>query len=69
MEQFKFWFANSREASYLRVFVAIVLSQAILDIQHAGSFDFTNWVRWIITGLVSFLPMLQRIANDEDSLS
>ena len=69
MEQFKIWFATSREASYLRVFVAIVLYQMISEFQRTGSFVLTNWVSWVIAGLVSFLPMLSRVANPEDSLN
>lgn len=69
MEQFKIWFAESKLASYLRVFVAIFLYQAISEFQRVGTIDLTNWVSWLIAGLVSFLPMLTRIANPQDTLS
>jgi hypothetical protein len=69
MEQFKVWFATSKLASYLRVFVAIFLYQAISEFQRTGNFNFANLSSWVITALVSFLPMLSRVANDEDTLS
>lgn len=69
MEDFKIWFATSKFASYLRVFVAIFLYQAISEFQRTGNFDITNVSSWVITALVSFLPMLSRVANTEDTLS
>lgn len=69
MEQFTLWFATSKTASYLRVFVAIFLYQAVTEFQRSGAIDLTNWVSWVIAGLVSFLPMLARVSNPEDTLS
>lgn len=68
MEQFKVWFASSRLASWLRVFVAIVVAQAIADFAKVGTFDFSNYVAWLIAALVACGPALLRIINPEDTL-
>ena len=69
MENFTYWFATSKAASYLRVFVAIFLYQAVTEFQRTGTLDLTNWISWVIAGLVSFLPMLARLSNPDDALS
>jgi hypothetical protein len=64
---FQKWFNASVYASALRVAIAVIVYSAITDIVKAGSFDFSNWQLWFIGGLASFLPMLMRKANPEDT--
>lgn len=69
MEQLQIWWAESKIASWFRVFLAIVITQAISDFAQAGQFDFTNLNAWIIAALVATGPTLSRIFNPQDSLS
>ena len=69
MNEFLKWFAESKIASFLRVFVAVVLAQAVSDFAKFGSFDFTNLEAWLIAACVSTLPMLLRLLNPEDNLT
>lgn len=68
MDKFLQWFASSKIASFLRVFVAIVIAQAVSDFQKLGHFDFANLEQWAIIALVSAVPPLLRWLNPEDSL-
>lgn len=65
-EQFKEWFATSPIASFLRVFVALVISQAVADFVKADSFDFNNLTHWLITALSAGIPTLLRWLNPSD---
>ena len=69
MTEFSIWFANSKIASFLRTFFAIVLASAVADFQKIGRFDMTNWQTWLIVALVAALPPFLRYLNPEDSLS
>ncbi len=68
MEQFIKWFATSKIASWFRVFLAVLLSNAILEFSNVGSFDFSKADSWVIAALASTLPTLLRVINPEDSL-
>ena len=66
MDTFWTWFATSPIASALRVFVAIVLGQMVAEWARVGDFDFTNYISWVITGLLACVPTLLRWINPED---
>ena len=68
MNEFLKWFAESKIASYLRVFLSIVIAQAVADFARIGSFDFSNIQAWLIAALVATLPVLMRSLNPEDTL-
>jgi len=65
-DDFLKWFAASPIASWLRVFVAIVLGAAVADWADLGGFDFSNWQVWLLAGAVSVLPMVIRWLNPQD---
>lgn len=50
------WLAKSPIASFVKVFVAVVLGAAVADWASSGSIDFANAQTWIIAALVSALP-------------
>ena len=62
------WLANSKIASVLRVFVAIVITQASLEFTNVGKFDFGNWQSWLIVAFAAAVPMLVRVLNPADEL-
>lgn len=66
MDTFLKWFQSSPIASFLRVFAAVVLFQAMTDFVRLGHFDFTNLETWLIAGLASALPTILRWLNPED---
>jgi hypothetical protein len=65
-EAFTKWFATSPVASFLRVALALFLSQAMADFVKVGSFDFSNINTWIITALAAAVPGLLRWINPSD---
>lgn len=68
MKQFNKWFAESKVASYLRSFVAVVVAQAVTEFQRVGYFDFAKFESWIIAALVATLPTFLRTINPQDQL-
>jgi len=66
MQNFLKWYATSSIASYIRVFLSVVLFQAITDFARVGHILFTNWETWVIAGLVSLLAPLSRNYNPQD---
>ena len=68
MEEFLKWFAESKVASFLRVFVTVLISSAVADFSKVGGFDFSRWEAWLIAAVVSATPMLLRLLNPADSL-
>jgi hypothetical protein len=68
-DNFLKWYATSKLASYVRVFLAIVAAQAVLDFNRLGVIDFQNWQTWVIAGLVALVPTASRVANPQDKLS
>ena len=69
MDNFQIWFADSPLASFLRVLLAVTLSQAVAHFASVGTFDLSNFQVWLIAGLVSALPTLLRWLNPQDGLS
>ena len=69
MEQFTIWFAESKIAAFLRVYVAVFLANLLIEIQRTGSFDFSKWETWAITAFAAALPPFLRYLNPQDSLS
>ena len=65
-ESFTKWFATSPIASFLRVFVAMVVFQATEDFSKFGAFDFSNLERWAVTAFVSAIPTILRWLNPSD---
>ncbi len=65
-EDFKNWFASSPVASFLRVFVALVISQAVADFVQTDSFNFSNATHWVITALSAGIPTVLRWLNPAD---
>lgn len=68
MYSFYEWFASSPIASFLRVFAAIVLSQAVAHFAQVGTFDLSRWESWLIAALVASTPTILRWLNPADSL-
>lgn len=68
MTQFQIWFASSPVASFLRTFLAIVISSAVADFAKIGAFDFSRWESWLIAGVIAAAPVLLRWLNPADSL-
>ena len=66
-ETFKSWFASSPIASFLRVFLALVISQAVADFVQTDSFDFSGATHWVITALSAGIPTLLRWLNPSDT--
>lgn len=69
MSDFLKWFANSKVASYLRAFVAVVVSLAVAEFVKSGQIDFTSFESWIVAALGATLPTLLRLLNPQDALS
>ena len=67
MKAFQDWLATSPLASFLRVFIAIVLAQAVDAFVKVGTFDFSNYQSWMIAGLVAAVPVLIRWLNPADT--
>lgn len=63
----KVWFANSPVASWLRTFVAVMLSAAVADWATAGAISLANWQTWVIAGLTSVIPVVVRYLNPADT--
>ena len=68
MEKFNLneWLATSPIASFLRVFLALVVSQAVADFVQTDSFNFSNATHWVITALSAGIPTLLRWLNPSD---
>lgn len=66
-EKFTQWFATSPIASFLRVFAALVISQAVADFVKIGNFNFANYQLWIITALSASVPLILRWLNPADT--
>ena len=66
-DKFLKWFAASPIASWLRVFVAIVLGQIITEWTKTGTFTFSNWQQWLMAGVVALIPMVIRWLNPQDT--
>ena len=69
MDIFYTWFADSKLASFLRTFLAIVIASAVNEFQKVGHFDFTNLEQWVIIALVAAVPPFLRYLNPQDVLS
>lgn len=65
-KKFTEWFATSPIASFLRVFVALIVSQAVAEFVQADSFNFSNATHWVITALSAGIPTLLRWLNPSD---
>ena len=61
------WLADSPVASWLRVFVSIVLGDMVAEWAKLGSFDFKNWQVWLLAGVVAVVPMIIRWLNPLDT--
>jgi len=68
MDKLYKWFAESPLASFLRTFLAIVVSQAVAHFAQIGRFDVSKWESWLIAALVASVPVLLRWFNPADSL-
>lgn len=68
MQELQKWFADSKIASFLRHFLAILIALAIADFAKLGVFDFSNYQVWIISALVASAPPFLRWLNPYDTL-
>lgn len=68
MEKFYLWFADSIIASFLRHFLAILLTLAIADFASMRVFSFENVEIWAISALVAAAPPLLRKLNPYDTM-
>lgn len=62
------WSNESLLASYLRVLITVILTNAIAEFAKVGDFDLSNWKTWVISALVSGLPTFLRWLNPKDEL-
>lgn len=60
------WFAYSPVASWLRTFVAVMLSAAVADWTTDGVISVDNWRTWLTAGAVSVIPVIVRWLNPVD---
>lgn len=67
MQSFQTWLAESPLATYLKSFVAIIISAAVADWAKVGAISLANWQTWIIAGAVSVAPLLVNYLNPSDS--
>ena len=61
------WLAKSPIASFLRVYVATLLSLAIADWSSAASATFANWKTWVFAALAAAIPVVIRAINPADT--
>jgi len=52
--------------SWIRVFVAAMLSAWLLDLSNAAVIDFAKWQTYVVSGLVSVLPIIVAFLNTSD---
>lgn len=60
------WFNRSWLASFLRTFVAALLTVTLADWQSTGTISFTKWVSYLIAAVVAALPVILRALNPVD---
>jgi len=67
MQAFQGWLTTSPIASWLRSFVAIVLTQAVAEWTTTGAFTFGNYQTWLLAGAVAIIPVIVRWLNPSDT--
>ena len=60
------WLATAPLASWLRTFLTVLLGAVLADWAQLGSFDFTNYKVWLMTSVLSLIPMIVRWLNSAD---
>jgi len=60
------WLGTSPLASFLKVFVSVLLTVAVAEWAEVGDIGFDNWQTWVIAGLVSAIPVLANWLNPND---
>jgi hypothetical protein len=61
------WFATSPIGSFIRVFVATMLTLALADLTSAASVGFANWRSWVAAAAAASVPVLIRWINPQDT--
>ncbi len=63
---FQEWFATSMIASWLRVFVAVIVAMFIADGADIFAVDATDLRAWLAAAFASTLPLVLRFLNPSD---
>ena len=61
------WLAASPIASFIRAFIATLLTLALADWTSAASVSFDNWKSWVIAALAASVPVIIRWINPQDA--
>jgi uncharacterized RDD family membrane protein YckC len=61
------WFAASPIASFIRSFIATLITVAFADWSSDGVISFANWQSWLVAAGAAALPVLIRWLNPQDS--
>ncbi len=64
---FKEWFATSMVASWLRVFVAVIIAMFIADGADIFAVDVNDLRAWLAAAFASALPLVLRFVNPDDT--
>lgn len=64
---FQEWFATSMIASWLRVFVAVIVAMFIADGADIFAVDTNDLRAWLAAGFAAVLPLVVRYLNPSDA--
>lgn len=65
MEKFLVWLAHSPIATFLKVFVAVIIGAAVADWSKTGAITLTDWQDWVIGALVAAVPVIINWLNPQ----
>lgn len=57
------WLATSPLATFVKVFIAVLLTAAVADWANVGDITLADWKLWVIAALVSAIPVLVNWLN------
>ena len=61
------WLASNPFASFIRAFIATLLTLALADWTSAASVSFDDWKSWVIAALAASVPVIIRWINPQDT--
>ena len=61
------WLAANPFASFIRAFIATLLTLALADWTSAASVSFDDWKSWVIAALAASVPVIIRWINPQDT--
>ena len=59
------WLAASPIATFVKVFIAVILGAAVADWSDAGDINFADWKVWVISALVAAIPVIVNWLNPQ----